>query len=220
MINKRHFIIHFNLECYLKFTIRKKPECKSEVSSAAVGFPLLSVGQCPQEPSSCVSLPLPPAELHGAPPPHTHPSGQNSTAGAPRLDPDIAICCPLCLPELWPRGNQCGFRAWRWALTGPSCQAPTTLSLEQEPQTELSSGQEQDFRSQGLTTLRGWERGWGHTELGLRPSLVVGPSGASALRVGWTGDERGQTVRTRYHHLTRQRGLRGSSSAVLKHTGQ
>ena len=57
MINKRHFIIQFNLECYLKFTIRKKFEYKFEVSSAAVGlsspfcWPVPTVAPPPVAPS-------------------------------------------------------------------------------------------------------------------------------------------------------------------------
>lgn len=102
MIDKRH-IIHSNLECYLKFTIRKKFESKFEAQQLW-GFPLLSVGQCP----SVAPPPVAPSLSHrqcshrATPPQHTYPSGQNSTVGAPCLDPDVATYRPPCLTELWP----------------------------------------------------------------------------------------------------------------------
>lgn len=158
MINKRYFILHFNLECYFKFTIRKKYlNINLEVQLLSV-CPLLCASHCASAPPPLRGSPSlrPPTVLPWSPPLPTHPLGQNTTAGAPHLDPDLTASCPLSLTvhtQFWPRGKPISFVSGpggglSHTLVTEAPTSPSALSLQQESQHESSSTQGQDFKSQ------------------------------------------------------------------------
>ena len=95
MIDKRH-IIHSNLECYLKFTIRKKFESKFEAQQLW-GFPLLSVGQCPSVAPPPVAPSLSPAPylIRGAGIEKLLPSFQGQQAAR-----SLLVCALFSCPSL------------------------------------------------------------------------------------------------------------------------